>query len=168
VARATRPHGGHAGHQRTWPTLAAKAAAIGAGRADRPRARAAAIAAAIAAAAGRNTASTAGRIWRAAAALRRRWGAERVAPSSPLSGMTMGTHPDANIHAQKAPTCVGAIQRESTPRGEEEECGMGASVAHGEGAHLLAVNEKVAAVLSVRCDAARAPHCTAQAVCRVA
>ena len=96
------------------------------------------------------------------------WGAVRVATSSPLSGMTMGTHPDANIHAQKAPTCVGAIQRESTPRGEEEECGMGASVAHGEGAHLLAVNEKVAAVLSVRCDAARAPHCTAQAVCRVA
>ena len=44
---------------------------------------------------------------------------------------------------------------------------MGAGVAHGAGAHLLAVNEGVHAVLPVRCDAARAPHCHAQAECRV-
>ena len=45
---------------------------------------------------------------------------------------------------------------------------MGAGAARGAGAHLLAVNEGVAAVLPARCDAARAPHCCAQAECRVA
>ena len=53
-------------------------------------------------------------------------------------------------------------------RGEEAESGMGARIACGAGARLLAVNEGVDAVLPARCDAARAPHCHAQAECRVA
>ena len=59
MARARRPLGNRAGHpvRRTWPAHAAEAAAVGAGRADRWRARAAAIAAV----AGHATASTAGR-----------------------------------------------------------------------------------------------------------
>ena len=45
---------------------------------------------------------------------------------------------------------------------------MGAGVAHGKGAHVLAANEGVHAVLPVCCRALRAPHSTAQAECRVA
>ena len=40
---------------------------------------------------------------------------------------------------------------------------MGARAAHGEGAHLLEVNEGVVAVLPARCDAARSTHLPAGA-----
>ena len=41
---------------------------------------------------------------------------------------------------------------------------MGARVAHGEGAHLLEVNEGVEEVLSARCEAAWSTHLPAGAV----
>ena len=40
---------------------------------------------------------------------------------------------------------------------------MGARAAHGEGAHLIAVNEGVVAVLPARCDVARSTHLPAGA-----
>ena len=50
---------------------------------------------------------------------------------------------------------------------EEAEPGLRARAAHGEGAHLLGVNEGVAAVLPTPCHAAHSTHGSTQAACRV-
>ena len=50
---------------------------------------------------------------------------------------------------------------------EEAESGLRARAAHGEGAHLLGVNEGVAAVLPTPCHAAHSTHGSTQAACRV-
>ena len=50
---------------------------------------------------------------------------------------------------------------------EEAESGLRAGLAHGEGAHLLGVKDRVDAVLPVHSDTARARHCGTQAACRV-
>ena len=74
MARARRPLGNRAGHpaRRTRPAHAAEAAAVGAGRADRWRARAAAVAARPARPAALHG-QPARQGWHAAAALQRRW-----------------------------------------------------------------------------------------------
>ena len=73
-----------------------------------------------------------------------------------------GGVPDANIALRKLTLAWERSSGKSTPQGGEAKCGMGAGVAHGERAHLLAVNEGVHAVLPVHCDAARSTHCHAR------